>query len=149
MIGCRIDSVKGLFFDSAKVRTCTSRAQRRVLSRFGAFVRTRARTSIRKRKKPSASGQPPSSHTGLLKKFIFFAYEPARQNVVIGPVRLSQKVGDAPAALEHGGQTKVVSATRRRKRQVRTVTIQARPFMGPAFEAERPKLPAMWANSVK
>jgi len=62
---------------------------------------------------------------------------------------LSQKVGDAPAALEHGGRSKVVSATRRRKRQVRTVNIRARPFMGPAFEAERPKLPAMWANSVK
>ena len=149
MIGYRIDSVKGLFFDSAKVQAATTRAERRVLSRFGAFVRTRARTSIRKRKKPSEPGQPPSSHTGLLKRFIFFAYEPQRRSVVIGPVRLNQKVGDAPAALEHGGPSKVVSGSRRRKRQTHTVTIRPRPFMGPAFEAERPKLRGMWANSVK
>jgi hypothetical protein len=25
----------------------------------------------------------------------------------------------------------------------------ARPFMGPAFEKEKPHLPAMWAGSVK
>ena len=149
MIGYRIDQIKGLFFDSAKVQAATSRAERSVLSRFGAFVRTRARTSIRKRKKPSEPGQPPSSHTGILKRFIFFAYEPQRRSVVIGPARLNQKIGDAPAALEHGGRSQVVSGSRRRKRQVRTVTIRPRPFMGPAFEAERPKLPAMWANSVK
>ena len=149
MIGYRIDSIKGLFFDSAKVQAATSRAERNVLSRFGAFVRRRARTSIRKRKRPSEPGQPPSSHTGLLKRFIFFAYEPQRRSVLIGPVRLNQKVGDAPAALERGGRSQVVSGSRRRKRQIRTVTIRPRPFMGPAFEAERPKLPAMWANSVK
>ena len=149
MIGYRIDEIKGLFFDSAKVQAATSRAERNVLSRFGAFVRRTARSSIRKRKGPSEPGQPPSSHTGLLKRFIFFAYEPERRSVVIGPVRLNQKVGDAPAALEHGGPSKVVSGNRRRKRQVRTITIRPRPFMGPAFEAERPKLSAMWANSVK
>ena len=117
MIGYRIDSIKGLFFDSAKVRAATSRAERRVLSRFGAFVRRSARSSIRKRKRSSAPGQPPSSHTGLLKRFIFFAYEPrSGRSVVIGPVRLNQKIGDAPAALEHGGRSQVVAASRRRKR---------------------------------
>ena len=39
MIGYRIDQIKGLFFDSAKVQAATSRAERSVLSRFGAFVR--------------------------------------------------------------------------------------------------------------
>ena len=84
-----------------------------------------------------------------MKRFIFFAYEPRRRSVIIGPVRLNQKIGDAPAALEHGGRSQVASGSRRRKRRVRTVTIRPRPYMGPAFEAERPKLPAMWANSVK
>ena len=149
MIGYRIDEIKGLFFDSAKVQAATSRAERRVLSRFGAFVRRSARSSIRKRKRSSAVGQPPSSHTGLLKRFIFFAYEPAQRSVIIGPVRLNQKIGDAPAALEHGGQSQVVARGSRGKRQVRAVTIRPRPFMGPALEREQPKLPAMWANSVK
>jgi len=29
------------------------------------------------------------------------------------------------------------------------VKIKARPFMGPAFNKEKPKLPAMWASSIK
>ena len=149
MIGYRIDTVKGFFFDSARVVAATSRAERKVLSRFGAFVRRGSRSSIRKRKAASAPGQPPSSHVGLLKKFIFFAYEPARQSVVIGPARLNQKTGNALSALEYGGRTQIVSRNRRRQRTVRTVHIQPRPFMGPAFEKEKPKLPAMWAGSVK
>jgi hypothetical protein len=50
--------------------------------------------------------------------------------------------------LEYGGRTKIVSR-RRRQRTAHTVSIQARPFMGPAFETEKPKLPALWARSVK
>jgi len=151
MVGYRIDNVKGLFFDSKKVMRSADRATRRVLSRFGAYVRRSAKSSIRKRKRVSAPGQPPSSHTGLLKKFIFFAYDPDEKNVVIGPVRLSRKPGQAPEALEHGGQTTISRRRWRRGRRV-TVTqktrIAARPFMGPAFEREKPKLPAMWADSI-
>ena len=148
MIGYRIDKMKGLFFDSTRVVAATSRAERKVLSRFGAFVRRGARSSIRKRKATSKPGQPPSSHAGLLKKFIFFGYEPAKQSVVIGPARLNKTTGDALPALEYGGRTKIV-ARRRRQRTVRTVNIQARPYMGPAFEKEKPKLPDLWRASVK
>jgi len=130
-----------LFFDKKAVTSRTDRATRRVLSRFGAFVRRTARQSIRKRKKPAPPGKPPSSHIGLLKKFIFFGYDPRKESVVIGPVRLSQKGrGEAPALLEHGGTSKVG-----RKR----VRYRPRPFMVPAFEKEQPKLPAMWRDSVK
>ncbi|NLY02726.1 MAG: hypothetical protein GXY83_42275 [Rhodopirellula sp.] len=78
MIAYRINAAKGFFFDSARVVKATSRAERKVLSRFGAYVRRGARSSIRKRKTVSEPGQPPSSHAGLLKKFIFFAYEPTK-----------------------------------------------------------------------
>jgi hypothetical protein len=139
--------IKRLFFDRRAVHRSADRATRRVLSRFGAFVRRTAKSSIRKRKRPSAPGKPPSSHTGLLKRFIFFGYEPNRRSVVIGPARLNQKIGDAPHALEHGGVSTVVEGLRgkRRKRRVR---IAARPFMGPAFEKERPGLPALWRDSI-
>ncbi|MBI1372480.1 MAG: hypothetical protein GC159_06935 [Phycisphaera sp.] len=138
MIGFEITK---LFFDKKAVTSKTDRATRKVLSRFGAFVRRTARQSIRKRKKPATPGSPPSSHIGLLKKFIFFGYEPQKRSVVIGPVRLSQKGrGEAPALLEHGGTGKV-----RRKR----VRYRPRPYMGPAFEKERPQLPAMWRDSIK
>jgi len=136
------------FFDRKVVRSAADRTARRVLSKFGAFVRRAAKSSIRKRKRTSAPGEPPSSHTGLLRRFIFFGYDRGRRSVVIGPMRLNQKVGDAPAALEHGGVSTVVEGLRGRRRK-RRVGIRARPYMGPAFEQERPKLAAMWRDSVK
>lgn len=149
MIGIKLDQTKGLFFDRAEVMRATSRAERQVLSRFGAFVRRSARSSIRKRKRISQPGSPPSSHTGLLRKFIFFAFEPQSRSVVIGPVRLNQKVGDAPAALEHGGKSQVAQGSRRRGRRTRTIRVRPRPYMQPAFEKEQQKLPQMWRDSVK
>ena len=133
--------VKKLFFDSPKVLGAVDKATRKVLSRFGAFVRRTAKGSIRKRKKTSVPGQPPSSHTGLLKRFIFFSYDPNRKSVVIGPMRLDQNNrGDAPSALEYGG-----TVTLDKKK----VNIRPRPYMGPAFEKEKPNLPQWWKNAIK
>jgi len=139
---------KQMFFDRGAVTSATDRATRRVLSRFGAFVRTAAKHSIRKRKATSAPGEPPSSHTGLLRRFIFFGYDRDRRSVVIDPMRLNQKVDDAPAALEYGGASTVMEGLRNRRRK-RRIRIAARPYMGPAFEQEKPKLPAMWRNSLR
>jgi len=135
-----------LFFDKKAVTSKTDRATRNVLSRFGAFVRRTAKSSIRTRKGISAPGSPPSSHTGLLKKFIFFGYEPQRRSVVIGPARLNQRgrgaLPGAPSLLEYGG---VTAAKGKRKR----ARYRPRPFMGPAFIKERTKMPALWRDSIK
>jgi len=146
---------KQMFFDTKAVTSRVDAAARKVLSKFGAFVRRGAKSSIRKRKRASAPGEPPSSHTGLLKKFIFFGYDRQRRSVVIGPQRLNQKVGDlpagqagAPAALEYGGTSTVVEGLRRQRRK-RRIRIAARPYMGPAFEQEKPKLAAMWRDSIR
>ena len=137
--------VKQLFFDNKKIIRSVDRATRKVLSRFGAFVRRTARGSIRKRKKTSAPGAPPSSHTGLLKRFIFFSYEPQKKNVVIGPMRLTQNNrGEAPSALEYGGKVMLDRGKDKTK-----VTVRPRPYMGPAFSKEKQKLPALWRDSVK
>lgn len=146
MIGLK--EAKAAFFDAKKVIAATTKAQRRVLSRFGAFVRRTAKSSIRKRKRAAEEGKPPSSHTGILKKFLFFAYSPASQSVVIGPVRLGGKIGDAPRALEHGGRSKARRRERGR-RVVRAIQLKPHPFMGPAFEKEQPKLPALWRDSIR
>jgi len=136
--------IKRMFFDRQAVISKVDAATRRVLSRFGAFVRRSAKSSIRKRKKPAPPGQPPSSHTGLLKKFIFFGYDADRRSVVIGPTRLNQKGrGEAPPLLEYGGKATLV-----RRGKKKHVTYQARPYMGPAFEKEKPQLPAMWRGSI-
>lgn len=149
MINFKLNEMKGMFFDSPKVMAAVDKATRTVLSRFGAYVRTAARSSIRKRKKSSAPGTPPSSHTGELKRFIFFGYDVHRRSVVIGPTRLNAKAGTAPEALEHGGNATVVSYDKTRGKQKRTVNISQRPFMAPALKQELPKLPAMWQDSVK
>ncbi|NBC11289.1 MAG: hypothetical protein GVY24_06060 [Planctomycetes bacterium] len=136
---------KQLFFDRQPVLTAVDKAQRRVFSRFGAFVRRTAKSSIRKRKRASRPGQPPSSHTGLLKKFIYFGYDPRKESVVIGPAELTQRGrGEAPSLLEYGG-----TATLRRNGKRVRAHFRRRPYMGPAFEKEQPKLPAMWHNSVQ
>lgn len=136
--------VTKLFFDRPAVMARVDAATRKVFSKFGAFVSQRAKTSIRKRKSIAPPGEPPSSHTGLLKRFIFFGYDPDRRSVVIGPARLTGKGrGQAPSLLEHGGPGVV-----HRRRKVVQVHVRPRPYMGPAFEKEKPGLPAMWRDSL-
>jgi hypothetical protein len=142
MIGIKLSEAQRLFFDRAAVTSAADRRTRKVLSKFGAFVRQTAKTSIRKRKAVSEPGQPPSSHTGLLKRNIFFVFSPETRSVVIGPILLNNRT-DAPRLLEHGDTV----VRRRRNRRVR-MTYEARPFMGPAFEREQQQLPALWKNSV-
>lgn len=145
MIGMDFKSAKAVFFDRQAVISKVDAASRKVLSKFGAFVQRSAKSSIRKRKKPAPPGSPPSSHTGLLKKFIFFGYDTDAESVVIGPTRLNQKGrGEAPPLLEYGGKT-----TLKRRGKKKRTTYKARPYMGPAFEKEKPQLPAMWRDSVR
>lgn len=120
------------FFDSEKVKRQVDAATRKVLSKAGAFVRQRARTSIRKRKAVSAPGSPPSSHEGSLRRLIFFAYDAANNSMVVGPTAFGR--GEVPRLLEFGGRT-----TLRRKAYSRPAAYRARPFMGPAGRAEAPK----------
>ena len=143
VIGVRLSQAKRLFFDRQQVLSKVSRAERRVLSRFGAYVRQDARQRIRRRKRPSQPGESPTHQTGRLKQHISFLFDPDRRSVVIGPTKLSTG-SDAPATLEYGGQAVVETSTGRPVR----VAIEERPYMGPAFRQELSKLPALWRDSV-
>jgi hypothetical protein len=136
---------KLLFFDKAAVVSLLDKQTRAALSKAGAFVRQTAKHSIRKRRKISSPGQPPSSHEGSLRRLIWFAYDPVHRSVVIGPARFRE--GEAPALLEFGGEVTRTSNGKRRGQRV--ATYKARPFMGPALEKETPKLPALWGRSVR
>jgi len=139
--------IKHLFFDRQTVVRALDKAKRAALSKAGAFIRTTARHSIRTRKGSAPPGQPPHSHTGVLKRFIFFGYDPTTESVVVGPARIN-RTSDAPHTLEFGGTT-AVERGRKGKIRKRRVRIAPRPFMGPALEKERPNLPKTWANSVR
>jgi hypothetical protein len=133
---------KNFFFDRAAVQAALTVGNRKALSKAGAFVRTRAQTSMRKRKAPSAPGQPPSVHVGTLKRLLFFSYDPNASSVVIGPVKFGR--GEAPNVLEFGGET-TVSQNGVQKR----VTVKPRPYMGPALriETERGNVVGAWADT--
>jgi hypothetical protein len=140
---------KQFFFDSRKVQRSVDRAKRKELSRAGAFVRRRARSSIRKRKRVSRPGEPPSAHQGDIRK-ILFAWDPLAESVVVGPLAFNGSGNGnetVPALLEHGGT--VVRRGKRGKGKRRKLTYRPRPFMGPALTAEAEKFPRLFRNAVK
>lgn len=138
-------SIKHMFFDRPKVQRAVDKAKKKVLSKAGAFVRTSARTSIRKRKGISRPGDPPHSHTGLVRRFVLFGYDRATDSVVVGPVKI--KSGRAVESLEYGGRS-TANSRRRGRRIQRAVTVKARPFMRPALRKEMAKFPELWRNSI-
>jgi hypothetical protein len=154
--------MKSWFFDTQRVIRAVEKGRIRALSKVGAFVRTRMKSIIRKRKKISQPGSPPSSHIGLLKKLIFFAYDPGPASVVIGPALTTQTSIDAagrpiqgaiPGVLERGGQIRVREPGwwRRgggRAAPMRVVTVAARPYAGPALAAEQRKIPEAFRDCV-
>ena len=144
MIGLTLRAAKSGFFDRQRVLTATTAAERRILSRFGAFVRQRARTSIRPRARPSPPGQPPSSHVGLLRRHLYFSWDATQRSVVVGPVRLNQRNGEAPRLLEYGG-----TAVRHHGNRAVIARYLPRPYMAPAFQAELTRLPPHWRNSIR
>ena len=156
MVGIKfkINAAKSLFFDRQRVKNALDAGSRSVLSKIGAFIRQRAKTSIKKRKGISNPGAPPHSHTHLLRQFIFFVYDPGRRSVLIGPAKLN-KPGRALELLEFGGTASRPKERRtyfRRsqpgtKKLSRVMVYRPRPFMGPAYEAEKGKLPELWRNA--
>ena len=117
-----------------KVIARAKRANIENLGHAGGAIRKAAQHSIRKSPEPSASGTPPHTRRGLLRKSILYAVEKARSRVVIGPsVNI---VGPAGMPHEFGGPF-------RKERYPR------RPFMGPALDKVRDRLPWYWEASVR
>ena len=155
MFGVTLKAAKSQFFDWNKLRHLTGKSVEKNMSAFGALAMTIARRSIRYGKKPSAPGKPPTGHkTGrklkkgkmqpvslLRENILFFA---TRNGVIIGPVKLSNKSGDALPELEQGGASQIKTS-----KGVKKIQVKARPFMVPALAVTQSKLPSMWRNSIK
>ena len=119
---------KLVFFDIGRVVDAVDPVKRRALMRAGAFIRTAARSSIRRAKKISAPGKPPHSHAGHLKRLLFFSYSRTDDTVIIGPARFRK--GEAPNLLERGGTV----MRRGESGRIRRMVYRPRPFMGPAMK---------------
>ena len=148
MIGFDLKTAQAQFFDTKAVLDRVTPAERKVLSAFGAFTRKRARQSIRFRKKGvSSPGGPPFAHTkdrvASLKNILFF-FDPQRESVIIGPVKLNSSRNLVPQLIESGGTGEVVV-----KRKRKTARFQPRPFMRPAFTQElNTSLPKLWRDAI-
>ena len=119
---------------SKRVLAKTKQASIQNLGHAGAAIRLTARRSIRRSQRYAAEGKPPHTRRGQLKSAIAYSVERQQDLVVIGPE--ATKVGPSGSAHEHGGKYK---RTRYAKR----------PFMGPALQRMQPRLPKIWAGSIK
>lgn len=105
----------------------------RALGRGAYLVMLRARSLVRRRKRASQPGQAPSTQTGLLKKSILFEVTQRPQMAMIGPS--FELIADVGGAHEFGGS-------------FRGGDYPARPFMGPALDQVKKKLPEGWRGSL-
>lgn len=124
--------LKEFFFDREKVKRLIGKANAKNISKALAFVQRRSRSSLRRRKKTSAPGTPPSVHsvndvTSL--KNILFGYDPNRKSGIVGPVRLNKSIfgpsitGTVPELHEFGGAARLklgLEATRKIRGRRRT-----------------------------
>lgn len=168
--------VKALFFDRKAVLDSLSKAEKRVLPKFGAFVRRAARSSIKaprqkrvaelsaaerkswristaiaKRKGRRPPRRPPAaSRPG----------EPPRNQT--GKLKnllffswdsSSRSVVIGPEAFTPNKADVLeyggITAWTGRPDGGKTIRVAPRPFMGPALAKEQPKLPAMWRDAMK
>lgn len=130
MIGLKVTTRS----DVQQVLARAKRAEIRSLGHAGGAVRLTARRSIRRGRSESAPGTPPQTRRGQLKRAIQYAVVKEQALVVIGPA--ADVVGQAGRAHEFGGR-------------FRREQYPQRPFMGPALEKMIPRLPKLWANSVR
>lgn len=115
--------------DSEKLISAKRQATFRGLYQAGAFIRTTARRSIRRRKRPSPAGSPPSTQTGRLKDALAFFVDERRERVIIGAS--AKRVGPILGVHEQG-------------LFFRGTKYDARPTMGPALLKARPRIPTYW-----
>jgi len=165
--GRKLDAFKQSFFDRVKVEKAVEKVRIRNLSKCGAFVRTRGRSLLRRRKKPSFPGQPPSVHSKdkfASLKNILFGYDPATRGVIVGPVAVNGNRDNVPQLMEKGGTARrrakyvpqKTKTGKKRKtleikklRNARTVHYEQRPFMAPALRQEMKHFAKVWKNTVK
>jgi len=104
------------------------------LNHAAATIRLIARRSIRKRQTAAMPGNPPHTRQGQLKRSIMYAIDKQRGVALIGPS--FDFIGTAGKAHELGGK-------------FRKERYPKRPFMGPALEKVKDRLPSMWSSRMQ
>lgn len=178
MIGLRLDQAKSLFFDAPAVQRAVDAGTRRVLSRFGSFVRTKARDLTGKTGRMVRVAEMGDEERAAYRKSVAIAKRtgrpvPKRRRVpsrpgepprkvtgrlrqflffTFDPDRRSVVVGPARlsgTADANSPATLEYGGTAKVGRRQRSVRVEARPFMDPALAAELPKMPGLWRDAIR
>jgi hypothetical protein len=128
--------------------------------------------------KSSEPGEPPRSRTKKLKRGILYAFDPASKSVVAGAMKFSpspapsvleyggssevdvilapkRKQGRKATEAQKAGLAKARAAGKLKRGKEKTKTarvavkIAARPYMAPALEVVKPKIPDKFKNLIK
>jgi hypothetical protein len=110
MINARMQQ---FFFDRPEVRRRLRKKRLNALKRAGALSRKIIRNKPRRRKRRSNPGETPTVHTKgtyATLRNVQFAYDPAADSVVVGPVKIGSANAEpgeqvAPETLEYGGNS--------------------------------------------
>jgi len=121
-------------FDAKKIANAAKRGSITSVDHAAAAIRLAARHSIKRSPKKSRVGTPPNTRKGRLRSAIKYAASKSSPEAVIGPE--AGVAGTSGKAHEFGG---------RYKKQ----RYERRSFMGPALEKVKPRMPALWAGSIK
>ncbi|WP_020473384.1 hypothetical protein [Zavarzinella formosa] len=177
LVDVSISGNRASFFDTPRVIASIDRRERAALSKIGAYVRTRARSSLRNAPKkargklaPGApAGKPPYVHpenklftkehtnkkTGAvtdrafspLKEYLYFAFDEKNKSVVIGPA-LFRKAAPKPYLVPTVLE-QGGSVLVHKDGKVFMANAKPHPFMVPALNAEQPNFAPQFANIVK
>jgi len=148
-------SLSGAFFDSEKVRRSLDAKTRRALSRFGAFVWRRSKSSLKYRTVKSAAGSPPSVHrseqftrikkskgkevrqaSSPFRELRYFAWDERTRSVVVGPT-IFRRSNLIPKLHAFGGSVRTKKGL---------ATYQKRPTEELALQAELPKFTGLFRS---
>lgn len=169
--------MQSMFFDRPAVMNRMEKAKLRVYRQAGGTVRKIARRDLKYKDGPSRPGQPPHVHNddgeSLLRSRLYFAYDAARDSVVVGPAFLNKvafkeaSIGAprvrVPELLEKGGRAYVFEilkygrwrrADLRSRRRIaeypqrfRGYDMAPRPYMAPALAKAQPYILKLYRGS--
>lgn len=158
MLNLEFKVAKAAFFDRQAILSPAAQAEKKILSRFGAYCMKAARNSIKQAsnyKQRSQPGKPPLKHGWCLgyagfDGSIFFVWDRAAHSVTIGAIVLKggrnryrgqRGASDpVPAILEYGGFVPMKGG--------RMGQVKARPYMKPAFLKTVDKLAGMLSECI-
>jgi hypothetical protein len=119
--------------DTAKVKKQAEKATVQALYKAAYAIMTTAKGLIKTSPQASPPGEPPHTRAGQLRQAIRYEVNRAEFTAYIGPQ--ASQMGPAAQPMEHGGT-------------FRGERYPERPFMGPALDKNREKIPAFLAGTV-